>query len=126
MALSAAKSLPAVEWLKDGEPINARPGLRMIAKPDGSLAFEIDKTQPSDAGEYSVRVRNPHGEVESTAPASVNRTLFRIKAFSLLWLLRLVSVLLYLLFINIWALVYPLRRKSVVHLLLNLDRKSVV
>lgn len=44
-------------------------GVRFIKNPDGTVALEIPKCKPEDAGKYTLRVKNPDGgTAESSAP----------------------------------------------------------
>ncbi|XP_022664923.1 obscurin-like isoform X9 [Varroa destructor] len=67
-------SMPDVEWLKNGNPLTEADGVRFIKNPDGTVALEIPKCKPEDAGKYTLRVKNPDGGIaESSAPVEVSR-----------------------------------------------------
>ncbi|XP_065300526.1 obscurin isoform X6 [Dermacentor albipictus] len=56
-----------VQWLKDGEPVKPSDHIKMVEKPDGTVALDIDKVTPSDAGHYSVLAANDEGKAASDA-----------------------------------------------------------
>ncbi|XP_037503804.1 obscurin isoform X6 [Rhipicephalus sanguineus] len=56
-----------VQWLKDGEPVKPSDHIKMVEKPDGTIALDIDKVTPSDAGHYSVQAENDEGKAASDA-----------------------------------------------------------
>ncbi|XP_075532272.1 obscurin isoform X7 [Dermacentor variabilis] len=56
-----------VQWLKDGEPVKPSDHIKMVEKPDGTIALDIDKVTPSDAGHYSVLAANDEGKAASDA-----------------------------------------------------------
>ncbi|XP_075733476.1 obscurin isoform X5 [Rhipicephalus microplus] len=56
-----------VQWLKDGEPVKPSDHIKMVEKPDGTIALDIDKVTPSDAGHYSVLAENDEGKAASDA-----------------------------------------------------------
>lgn len=67
-----------VKWLKDGEPLKPSDHIKMDEKPDGTIALDIDKVTPSDAGHYSVMAGNDEGQAASdadvkTKPADLER-----------------------------------------------------
>ncbi|KAL1432471.1 hypothetical protein MTO96_013227 [Rhipicephalus appendiculatus] len=67
-----------VQWLKDGKPVKPSDHIKMVEKPDGTIALDIDKVTPSDAGHYSVLAENDEGKAASdadvkTKPSDVER-----------------------------------------------------
>ncbi|XP_040072551.1 obscurin isoform X2 [Ixodes scapularis] len=68
--LEAKVSPPAtspVEWTKDGSPVRPTDHVKLVEEPDGTVALELDKVGPDDAGHYAVKAVNDKGETSSEA-----------------------------------------------------------
>ncbi|PNF42105.1 Obscurin [Cryptotermes secundus] len=64
--------IPDVKWTKDGEPVT--PSERIMLTCDGKkVGLEVKPARLSDAGSYVCQLKNPLGEDESTAKASVRK-----------------------------------------------------
>ncbi|XP_013792962.1 palladin-like [Limulus polyphemus] len=61
---------PDISWLKDGEEIQPSNHVKMIEKPDGTVALLLEKVTPEDAGKYTFVARNDKGEVRDDADVS--------------------------------------------------------
>ncbi|XP_075228530.1 methenyltetrahydrofolate synthase domain-containing protein lost [Lycorma delicatula] len=53
------------EWCVNGKPVNMAGRSKIISRLDGTAALLISDVKIEDAGEYSVNVKNKHGEVTS-------------------------------------------------------------
>ncbi|XP_023017381.2 obscurin isoform X4 [Leptinotarsa decemlineata] len=72
--------IPTAEWTKDGQPI--APSDRILMTCDGRrIGLKIDKSIPSDAGVYGVKIINPLGE-ESTQGKATVRKVFMAPSFT--------------------------------------------
>ncbi|XP_021942929.1 obscurin isoform X5 [Zootermopsis nevadensis] len=64
--------IPDVKWTKDGEPVV--PSERIMLTCDGKkVGLEVKPAKLSDAGNYLCQLKNPLGEDESAAKASVRK-----------------------------------------------------
>lgn len=66
------KPAPKVEWTKDGVLIKEAGGIKVITKPDGTVALSVDNVKPETAGEYALILKTPAGEVTSVTTSKVD------------------------------------------------------
>lgn len=57
--------LPEVQWLKDGIKIESNEDVKIIKKPDGTVALNIEQARPEDSGKYELKAIGPKGESTS-------------------------------------------------------------
>uniref|UniRef100_A0A1I8GUQ1 Fibrillar collagen NC1 domain-containing protein n=1 Tax=Macrostomum lignano TaxID=282301 RepID=A0A1I8GUQ1_9PLAT len=62
---------PEVSWLKDGVPVFDSPG-RKINIGANATSLSIDRAEPRDQGRYSVSVRNPAGQAQTSGTLNVS------------------------------------------------------
>lgn len=59
-----------IRWLKDGNPIEKGPRIRILAN-EGILTLEIPNALPIDSGEYTCLIRNQNGEASTSAIVTI-------------------------------------------------------
>lgn len=68
----SGEPFPEVEWLKDGKPLSENGRIHIETNPaTGTATLRIDGTTLDDAGQYTCRLKNPGGTVESKAKIDV-------------------------------------------------------
>lgn len=72
MKLTCTASGPEmnIRWLKDGNPIEKGPRIRMLAN-EGILTLEIPNAMSTDSGEYTCLIRNQNGEASTSAIVTI-------------------------------------------------------
>lgn len=56
-----------IQWKKDGEPVLPSGHIKLVEKPDGTVALKFDEVTPADAGHYSLIAGNEEGKISSDA-----------------------------------------------------------
>lgn len=59
-----------VRWLKDGNPVEKGPRIRILAN-EGILSLEIPRAMVSDSGEYTCSIKNQNGEANTSAIVTI-------------------------------------------------------
>ena len=62
---------PEVMWFHDNQPIKDDDIYRIIAGEEGEVTLELPEVFPEDAGVYTVKAVNKHGEVSGDAVLTV-------------------------------------------------------
>lgn len=72
MKLTCTASGPEmnIRWLRDGNPIEKGPRMRMLAN-EGILTLEIPNAMATDSGEYTCLIRNQNGEASTSAIVTI-------------------------------------------------------
>lgn len=62
---------PKLKWFRDGQELKPSNRIKITENPEGTVALEITKAKPSDAGDYRLVATNDAGSVASNAVVSV-------------------------------------------------------